>query len=118
MILITSGSFVVLFSYQVIEANYEFNCPVDAKLKFKNTTLNSTTHKILMEYFPWVSFSNNTKNLTDIYLSDKIDRWKSMWGHRSSCNYIRYTPLVEAIYAFICMTLFIMCGHGGRQDNA
>lgn len=33
------------------------------------------------------------------------------------CEYISFVPLIEAIVAIVWVTMFMMCGNGGRSNE-
>lgn len=59
-------------------------------------------------------------NEEDIIFFDTkfIDESDSNWGSMTTCDYLSYVPLTEAIIATIWITLFLMCGNGGRSNHA
>lgn len=50
-------------------------------------------------------------------LSEQIDDGISKWGNKSRCDFSIYTPICQACFAIIVMTMFIICGKGGKGDE-
>lgn len=78
--------------------NFNSNCVINAQLTFNTTS--SKEQNITGYPFP-------------ISILGPIDESNSIWGTQTSCDYITFIPLVQAMCATIWVALFMMCGHGG-----
>lgn len=81
-----------------MRVGFNLNCMINAHLKFFgiNASIDGFEAPIDNSFF------------------GHIDQANSIWGTKERCQYVIFTPLVEAIFATIWLSIFITCGHGGR----
>lgn len=78
------------FNVSLMQNNFNSHCMIDSNLTFVEDIMKLHRHLI------------------------DIDQAHSIWGLQSSCDFMIFVPLFEAIIATIWLVMFLMCGHGGN----
>jgi hypothetical protein len=52
-----------------------------------------------------------------MFFLEQINDRTSVWGSKSQCDFGVYTPICQCCFAIIVMTMFVICGKGGKGDE-
>ncbi|CAO1429633.1 unnamed protein product [Diamesa serratosioi] len=126
IILSVVSCLVVSFSVSKLNEAFDDQCILNSRLEFMVThtddDVDNEDPPFTTEEPPEMpsnitddSFNLIQSNSTDP--DDGINDKSSEWSKPASCDFVIYIPIFQSCFGIIVLTMFLICGHGGKSNS-